>query len=211
MREALALGAAAFGVGLSGAMSPGPYLTVTVTRTLQKGRLSAFLMLVGHAVLEALLLVGFAFGLQHFLNRPTIATLLALVGGAVLVWMGFGLLKGAIKGTISPEADAEAGESRFGPVVHGALVSLSNPYWTLWWATIGVKLASDGLAIGPIGVVAFFIGHELADISWYGAVILTVSSGRRLISGHVYRMVIGGLAVFLLFLGASFVWEGIVG
>ena len=57
-------------------MSPGPYLTVTVTRTLQKGRLSAFLMLVGHAVLEALLLVGFAFGLQHFLNRPTVATLL---------------------------------------------------------------------------------------------------------------------------------------
>jgi threonine/homoserine/homoserine lactone efflux protein len=210
-REALALGAAAFGVGLSGAMSPGPYLTVTVTRTLQKGRLSAFLMLVGHALLEALLLVGFAFGLQHFLNRPTIATLLALVGGAVLVWMGFGLLRGAVRGTISPEADAEAGESRFGPVVHGALVSISNPYWTLWWATIGVKLASDGLAIGPIGVVAFFVGHQMADVSWYGAVILAVSSGRRLISGHVYRMVIGGLAVFLLFLGASFLWEGIAG
>ena len=50
--------------------------------------------------------------------------------------------------------------------------------------------------------MAFFVGHELADIAWYGAVILAVSSGRRLISGHVYRMIIGGLAVFLLVLAA---------
>ena len=208
LTAALALGASAFVVALSGAMAPGPYLTVTITRTITRGRLSAALMLVGHAALEGLLLVGFAFGLQDFLTRPTVASILAVVGGAVLLWMGQGLLRGAVKGTIALATDAQASTSRLGPVLHGAAVSLSNPYWTLWWATIGVKLASDALAIGWIGVVAFFIGHELADVAWYGLVILAVSSGRKLLSDHSYRMIIGACAVFLLYLGVRFALDG---
>jgi len=206
---ALALGAQAFVVGLSGAMSPGPYLTVTITRTLRSGRLSAALMLVGHALLEGALLVGFAFGLQEFLKRPTVATGLALVGGAVLIWMGYGLMKGAVTGTIVADLEAAEDPSRMGPVLDGVLVSLSNPYWTLWWATVGVTLAAKGLAIGPIGIIAFFIGHELADWAWYGFVIFAVSRGRHLLSDRVYRATIGTLAAFLIFLGASFVWEGL--
>jgi len=207
--EALKLGGAAFIVGLSGAMSPGPYLTVTISRTLRQGRLSAALMLVGHAMLEGALLVGFAFGLQEFLKRPTVASGMALVGGAVLLWMGFDLLKGAASGAIAADLEVAEDPSSFGPILHGVLVSLSNPYWTLWWATIGVKLAADGLAIGWIGVVAFFIGHQLADIIWYGFVILAVSAGRGLLSQRLYRGIIGVLAVFLLYLGATFVWEGL--
>ena len=206
---ALALGGSAFVVALSGAMAPGPYLTVTITRTITRGRLSAALMLVGHAALEGLLLVGFAFGLQNFLTRPTVASILALVGGVVLLWMGQGLLRGAVKGTIALATDAPAAESRLGPVLHGAAVSLSNPYWTLWWATIGVKLASDALAIGWMGVVAFFIGHELADVVWYGLVIVAVSSGRRLLSDRLYRVIIGACAVFLLYLGIRFALDGL--
>jgi threonine/homoserine/homoserine lactone efflux protein len=209
--EALALGVSAFIIGLTGAMAPGPYLTVTITRTMEKGRLSALLMLVGHALLEGLLLVGFAFGLQDFLARPTVTTLLAVVGGGFLVWMGVGLLQGSIKGTISPDARPGKADSRFGPIVQGATVSLSNPYWTLWWVTIGVKLASDGLAIGALGVAAFFIGHQMADIAWYGAVIMAVSSGRRLLSDRVYRLIIGVCAAFLLYLGGSFVIDGFSG
>lgn len=208
--QALSLGAAAFLVGLSGAMSPGPYMTVTITRTLREGWLPASLMLVGHALLEGALLVGFAFGLQKLLVKPMTATILAFAGGAVLLWMGVGLARGAWTGAVAADLDvAPAGRSAMGPVLHGAFVSISNPYWTLWWATIGVTLAAKGLAIGPIGVVAFFVGHELADIVWYGFVIAAVSRGRELLSPRVYRGVIGTLAVFLIVLGVRFILNGI--
>ena len=209
LSQALALGGAAFVVGLSGAMSPGSYLTVTITRTMTRGPLSAALMLVGHALLEGALMVGFAFGLQHVLRLPTVATALALVGGVILLWMGQDLLRGALSGRIVPSAQAPVAESRLGPILQGVTVSLSNPYWTLWWATIGVKLASDGLAIGPIGVAAFFIGHQLADISWYGFVIAAVSRGRGLLAQRPYRIVIGSLALFLVYLGARFLLDGL--
>ncbi len=206
--QALTLCGTAFMVGLSGAMSPGPYLTVTISRTLRNGRMSAFLMLVGHALLEAALLVGFAFGLQRFLTRPDVITALGIIGGLVLLWMGGDLLFGAVRGSIAADLDAAEDDSRLGPVAHGAIVSISNPYWTLWWATIGVTLAAQGLLIGPVGVLAFFVGHQLADVAWYSFVILAVSKGRHLLSPRVYRIIIGALAAFLLVLGGRFLWEG---
>jgi len=210
---ALSLGVQAFIVGLSGAMSPGSYLTVTIARTLQKGPLSASLMLVGHALLEAVLLIGFAFGLQHFLQLGTVTLVLAVAGGVVLLWMGGGLLSGAARGTIA--ADLETAETAaisahpLGAVAQGAVVSLSNPYWTLWWATIGVKLAADGLAIGPVGVAAFFIGHQLADVSWYVFVIVVVHRGKKLLTPRVYCVVMGLLGAVLLYMGLRFLGEAV--
>jgi threonine/homoserine/homoserine lactone efflux protein len=192
-------------------MSPGSYLTVTIARTIQKGPLSAALMLVGHALLEVALLVGFAFGLQQVLQLSTVTLVLAAAGGAVLLWMGGALLTGALRGTLSVDLESaeRAGMSGhpLGAVAHGAIVSLSNPYWTLWWATIGVKLAVDGLAIGPVGVLAFFIGHQLADVSWYGFVITVVHRGKGLLTPRAYGIVMGVLGVALLYMGLRFLGE----
>lgn len=209
----LTLGGQAFLVGLSGAMSPGSYLTVTIARTIQVGPASASLMLVGHALLEAALLIGFAFGLQHFLRLATVTLVLAIIGGIVLLWMAYGLLWGAARGSIvadlqSAERAAISGHP-LGAIAQGAIVSLANPYWTLWWATIGVKLAADGLKLGPLGVLAFFVGHQLADVSWYEFVILAIHRGRRLLTPQLYRISMGLLGAALLYMGLRFLGEGL--
>lgn len=194
-------------------MSPGSYLTVTITRTMRQGRTSASLMLVGHALLEAVLLVGFAFGLQRLLRLPTVTIVLAIVGGAVLLWMGTGLVGSAARGTIA--ADLEGAEDvglsghPLASVAHGVIVSLSNPWWTLWWATIGVKLAADGLKLGVVGVLAFFVGHQLADVSWYEFVIQAVHRGKGLLTPRVYCLIMGLLGAALLYMGVRFLGEGL--
>lgn len=208
---ALQLGAAAFAIALTGAMAPGPLLTVVVEQTIRHGKGAAMLLMVGHALLEAVLLVGLAFGLQRFLLLPAVTTGLSLVGGAFLAIMGAWMVADAVRGriTLALSSGAQAAApSRMGPVLRGAAVSLSNPYWVIWWATVGLKLASDSIAVGPIGVAAFFLGHELADFAWYFAVALAVASGRRFLSDRVYRVVIGGCALFLVYLGVTFVVAG---
>jgi threonine/homoserine/homoserine lactone efflux protein len=184
-------------------------MTLTIARTMRNGRLSAMLMLVGHALVEALLLVGFAFGLQAFLRQPSVSRVFSLAGGAFLIWMAADLLVGIATGRINADFHAAEKPSRLGPVAQGAVVSLSNPYWLLWWVTIGAALASQGLVYGPLGVASFYIGHELADVAWYGALIAAVSRGRHLLSDRVYRTVMGALAIFLLLLGARFAWVGL--
>ncbi len=206
---ALTLGGSAFVVGLSGAMAPGSFLTVVIGRTLTRGPGSAALMLVGHALLEGALLVGFAFGLQALLVDPRVGSVIGVVGGAILLWLGYRLVADTLRNRTPDSAEAPRAESRMGPVLQGVTVSLSNPYWTLWWATIGVKLAADGLAIGPIGVATFFIGHQLADVAWYGLVIAATARGRQALPGTAYRVILGACGAFLLYLGSRFMLDGI--
>jgi threonine/homoserine/homoserine lactone efflux protein len=203
------LGATAFVIALTGAMAPGPLLTVAIEHTVSRGRLQAMLLMVGHAALEAVLLVGLAFGLQRILLMPAVTTSLSLVGGAFLLWMGSTMLRDAVTGRLRLDLEArETTASTAGPVLKGAAVSLANPYWVLWWATIGLTLASRAIRIGPGAVAAFFIGHEAADFAWYAIVIWAVSSGRHLISERVYRIVIGCCAALLVYLGVRFVLAG---
>lgn len=211
LRASVEIGVAAFLLALTGAMAPGPMLTVAIEHAVTRGRRPAMLLLVGHGILEAVLLVGLAFGLNRVLTLPAVTTGLSLVGGAFLVWMGGSLLADVVRRRVSLEPlPAEEGRSsRWGPVARGAAVSLSNPYWTIWWATVGLKLASDGLAIGPSGIAAFFIGHELADVAWYGLVIHAVASGRRFMNDVLFRSILAVCAVFLAGVGGTFVVLGL--
>jgi len=199
-------------IAFTGAMMPGPLLTVAIEHTIRRGGFSAILLLVGHALLEAVLLIGLAFGLSRVLLLPEVTAGLSLAGGAFLVWMGGGMLYDIARGRLRLVLEAEQpARSRLGPVVRGAVVSLSNPYWAIWWATIGLKLASDAIRIGPLAVGAFFLGHEAADFAWYAVVIAAVSTGRRFMSDRVYRWILGACALLLLYLGATFVIAGVRG
>lgn len=196
-------------IALSGAMAPGPFLTMTITRTVRSGPRSAFLMLVGHAVLEGALLFGFAFGLQRVLTQATVSRGLAVAGGVFLLWMGLALLRAVMTGSIVDDLDASRSASRVGPVAEGALVSLSNPYWLLWWVTIGAALASRGLETGMPGVAAFYLGHQAGDLAWYSVVIVAVARGRHLLPPRSYRAIMAMLAVLLLALGVRFAIAGV--
>jgi threonine/homoserine/homoserine lactone efflux protein len=208
--QAIELGLAAFAIAFTGAMMPGPLLTVAIEHTVRRGGFSAMLLLVGHALLEAVLLLGLAFGFNKVLLLPPVTAGLSLAGGAFLVWMGAGMLVDIARGRLTLSFDASESEpSRLGPVLRGAAVSLANPYWAIWWATIGLKLASDAIRIGPLAIGTFFIGHEAADFAWYAVVVAAVSGGRRFLSDRAYRWILGVCACFLLYLGVTFAVAGL--
>ncbi|HEY3298723.1 MAG TPA: LysE family transporter, partial [Armatimonadota bacterium] len=61
--------AASFMVALSGAMMPGPLLTVTVSQTVRRGFIASVLLMIGHALLELVLVAGLIFGLGGVLKN----------------------------------------------------------------------------------------------------------------------------------------------
>lgn len=92
-------------------------------------------------------------------------------------------------------------------VAGGAVVSASNPYWWLWWATIGFNLLAANLAaVGTAGgVVAFYFGHELGDLSWYVLVSLLVFAGQQKLNQRAYAAIIFACGVFMAALGVYFI------
>ena len=221
-----ALFATSFGIGFTGALMPGPLTTLTVRETMRRGFWAGPLLAAGHSLLELPLVIGLALGLSRFLDNDSVKGVIGIVGGVFLLWMGVHIL-----GALPKEAPALAdgpGAARGGSWRHffrqtdglpygvlalgaaGILVSLSNPGFTAWWATAGTLLVRQGLDHGGAGVASIYTGHILSDIVWLSLLGFVLASGRRLMSGLVYRGVLTFCALFLLALGAYFMASGLV-
>ena len=94
-------------------------------------------------------------------------------------------------------------------VIDGILTSLSNPYWFIWWATIGLVYLGRASRYGWFGVGSFYSGHILADLAWYALISGAVSKGRRFLNDRLYRGVIGVCAGFLVVFAGYFVYSGV--
>ena len=206
---------AAYGIAFSGAIMPGPLLAVTIDAVPRRGAWAGPLVVIGHAVLEAALVGALAFGFASWLARPAVTTLISLLGGVMLLWMGSDMLRRASRLTM-PDAPA-AGRSSSNLIGAGIVTSLANPYWSLWWATIGLGYLVAALKTGLAGVVVFFVGHILADCTWYTFVSVSLSRSRRLTAGPGYRWLVRvcgtallGFALWFLVSGArsATVWLG---
>jgi threonine/homoserine/homoserine lactone efflux protein len=198
-------------VCFSGALMPGPLLTVTVSRSAQRGFWQGPLLILGHAIAELAIVLALTAGLGRLLKRKAVAGLISFLGGGFLLWMGLDIARSAWWGTVSLNLASAEGRSgvQMGPVVAGALVSLSNPYWILWWATVGVSYVALALKQGSLGLGSFYVGHILADLSWYSLVAFVITVGRSLLSQPVYRGILLVCGFFLIALSVYFIYSGV--
>lgn len=203
--ELLTIFSTALLVALSGAMMPGPLLTVTISESIKKGQGAAFWLMVGHSVLELLIVVGFALGFYAIFKNPMIIRAIGIVGGAFLLWMGYGLMADSYLGRVSLKLEGDESKLKFGPVFQGITTSASNPYWTLWWATIGVTYVLASLKHGPLGIGGFYFGHILGDFLWYGLIAYIVTTGKRFITDTIYRGTLFACGLFLMVLAVTFI------
>jgi threonine/homoserine/homoserine lactone efflux protein len=207
-----------FIVALSGALMPGPLLAVTVRDTSRQGFVAAPLLVLGHGILEAGLLALILLGLAEWVRGDTATSVIALAGGMMLLWMAVGMAREVrtlrLDGVGRESASGTGGgdgrrASLFRPVFSGIVASISNPYWTIWWATIGLGYLLISRKLGAAGVALFFAGHILADAVWYLFIGFAVSAGRRRFTDRVYRGIVGSCALFLLFFALSFGYFGL--
>ncbi len=131
---------------------------------------------------------------------------LAATGAVILFVMAAGMFRSLPDLRI----DWDEHQKRSGPLLSaGIILSLSNPYWTIWWATIGLGYLLSCRTLGIAGVSAFFLGHIAGDFTWYSAVSALVSKGRHFLSDRVYRGLIGVCASFLICFACYFIYAGV--
>ncbi len=206
----LLLFGASFLVGLSGAAAPGPLLALSIRESARHGFSAGPSIATGHSALELVVVVLLALGLGPYLQIEGVAATIGLVGGAVLLWMAWSIGHHPQRGAPSLQGHERPSASRpRGPVLGGVVVSLSNPFWFVWWMTVGAALMARSYEWGLIGVAVFYVGHILADYSWYGLVAFIVASGRRWMTPSVYGAVMLACAAFLAAMGVYFVGSGV--
>jgi threonine/homoserine/homoserine lactone efflux protein len=130
--------------------------------------------------------------------------------------MGYGLISGVLRGVFSLATAAVAQPPavlRRGHLLGGAALTVTNPYWSLWWASLGATYVArtTALTTGPLPVTGLWFTHWLIDLGWLGGLSLLVASGRGLIGDRAYRAVLLGCGLFLLGFGLYFAWSGVSG
>jgi len=129
------------------------------------------------------------------------------VGGGVLVWMGQDILRHA--GQMTLHGAAVAPLAWYALVLAGVGVSLANPYFTGWWATVGTgQVAAFGLK-SWWDFLVFWVGHELGDIVWYMFMAVVLVVGRGWLSDRPYHGLMYVCGGAILALGVGFIVVGI--
>ncbi|MBS1127001.1 MAG: lysine transporter LysE [Nitrospirae bacterium] len=191
-----------FIIALSGALVPGPLFTITVSESLRRGFKTGPLIIFGHGLLEITIVILLFFGISPFLLEERTRQFISVAGGIILMIMGVMLFRDAGKTRL----DLSPGERQTGlhPVISGILGSLSNPYWIIWWVTIGLGYLVSSLRYGIPGVIAFFSGHISADLLWYSMISYAVSRGQKIMGERGYRYLLSACGIFLIFFGGWF-------
>ena len=199
----------AFVVGLSGALMPDPLLAVTISQTAQRGFWAGPLLIVGHGILELALVIALIFGLSQFITGELVSSIIGIVGGLVLIFIGITTINRGWRRSSAPSASTAGVASGKTLMLSGVVVSLSNPYWFIWWATVGLAYLLWSLELGAAGVTSFFTGHFLADLGWYSLVSFIVVSGRKVVSDRAYDWLLMFCGAALIALGLYFIVSGI--
>lgn len=174
---------------------PGPLLTAVIAESAKSGAKSGPFISLGHAILEALMVGFIIFGFAHFIHNPGVITAISIVGSLILLYFAISMLLSIPRISIDSKNNYKKSS---GLILLGITMSIANPYWTLWWLTIGLGLVLGAQKGGLAAIVFFFLGHILADFGWYSLVSLAISKGRKFITLRIYRGIIFICAITLM-------------
>lgn len=201
--EVILFAATSFGVGLSGSMVPGPMLTVTISDSMKRGFISGPVVVSGHIIAEIILIILIFAGLGWLLSSPKASFIIGTFGGIMLILMGYITARSSQPETEVSE-DAEA--PKYGPMLKGFMTSVSNPYFFIWWATVGCTFMHKGLELaGLVGVLGFLVGHWASDIGWFSTVSFLTSRGSGIMNEKHYKTIMVICGAFLIILGFYFI------
>ena len=146
--------ATSFIVGLSGAMVPGPMFTVTISDSLKKGATAGPKIVFGHIITEFILILLIFAGLGWLIGSETAIFVIGAIGGLIMVLMGFQMARSS--NSLQDLQKSSETSNGYGPIINGILTSVSNPYFFIWWATVGWAFMLKGIELaGILGVTDF--------------------------------------------------------
>jgi len=189
---------------LSGVMMPGPMFTVTLAKSL-KSPWAGVMVSLGHAVVEVPLILLVYFGLVDFFQNDIVKLVLSVLGGGMILWMGFDLFRARRK------IAREGRDTSYNAFVAGILMSALNPFFLVWWVTVGSLLLVTFVdAVGTWGLPFFILVHWLCDLVWLSIVSLVIYRTHSFWGEKVQEWVFIVLSLALLYFGGQFIIKGII-
>jgi threonine/homoserine/homoserine lactone efflux protein len=194
------------GISLSGALAPGP-VTAAAIGMGSSNRLAGVLMALGHGLVEFPLMVLLFLGVGRFLKRRQVSVVIGLAGGGFLLFLALQMFQG-----LGGSGAGVAQTTGSSPLVAGILLSAGNPYFLLWWATVGLTLITTARnSFGPWAFGLMAVAHWSCDLVWLAALSWASFEGSVLLGPTGQRVVLAVCATAMLGFGLYFIAVQVAG
>ena len=197
-------------VTASGALAPGPLSFGILMQGSKEGARSGFSCAVGHTLVEFPLVLALALGLLAAANQPMIKGVIGVAGGLGLI--GFGVLQiyETLKRKTESRGKTRARNLPASSVVLGVALTGLNPYFILWWLTVGSVLIVQALAFAAIiGVLIMYIAHVWMDYAFLTSLAYFAKKGRNIAGSKYYKLLLTAFGLILVYYGMTFIWDAI--
>ena len=191
-------------ISISGVMAPGPVMAATISAG-AKNRHAGALVAIGHGIVEFPLIFLIMAGMGRLFESEVVKIIIGLAGGLFLLFMGVGMLRNIFA---AASEDAEKLNAK-NPIWIGIALSAGNPYFLLWWATIGLALAQSAQKLGVIAFVIFAVVHWLCDLFWLEAISLATFNGARVMGPKPQRIILIICGVAVVIFGVWFIFDAV--
>lgn len=189
-------------ISLSGVMTPGPMFAVTVAKSYRSPWAGAQIA-IGHAIVEVPLILLIYFGFSRFFENQIVQIVLSLVGGGMIIWIGYSMFR-ARKDVVETGKDLV-----YGSVTAGIIMSIGNPFFLLWWATVGMTLIMKFLEFGTTGLPIFIFTHWTCDFIWLSIVSFIIYRTKTLWGKKFQTGIFIVCSLLLVGFGGWFIFSGI--
>lgn len=195
----------------SGVLSPGPLFFANLIYGSRQGFRGGIKMASDHTIVELPIILMLSFGLFHFsvtsvAHNATLKSI-GLLGGITIVVFSMLQIRSVVIREKNRSPDNLIDGTKYSlsnkPILNGMIFSLLNPFFIVWWFTVGLKIISDSISIFGIvlGGLAVFIFHIWMDYVWLGGTSFLVQKGVSILDVRFYNIFLLGLSVLLVIFG----------
>ncbi|MFH1639419.1 MAG: LysE family transporter [Chloroflexota bacterium] len=189
-------------ISFTGVMMPGPMFAVTLTRS-YKSPWAGPLVALGHAVVEVPLILLIYFGFAGLFQHNLVQISLSILGGGMVIWLGVSMFRA--RNAVVDEGREMSGNA----FTAGIMMSGLNPFFLLWWVTVGSLLIMRFSSYGLIGLTLFILAHWLCDFIWLSFVSTLVYRTHAFWGRKFQEWLFIACSLLLLVFGGWFLVSGI--
>ena len=196
-------------VSVSGVFSPGTLLFANLALSKYGGFWSGIKIAVGHTIIELplIILLSLPFVVLFPINLTFSTTkIITFIAGAFLIIFGILYVVRTIRTRGSPNSPINTSRIE-NPYLAGIMFTSLNPFFIVWWTTVGVKLISDSISLlgHPAGIAFLFFAHIWMDYAWLGLSSYLASRGFNIIRSEYHKYITILLTVPLFYYGIYFI------
>lgn len=187
-------------ISASGAFSPGPLTFAVINESFKKDWKIGLNASIGHALIEFPIILLISLGVLTIFENTFLKIFVGICGGIVLIIFGFMQLLEVKK--INKENIKKSGKSG---LLIGLIMSGLNPYFIIWWLTVGAKLIYDALNLLSMnGIIVLYFSHIWMDFLWLIIISYAAFKGKEFISTNFYKIIFIILSILLIYFGVLF-------